>query len=1348
MATAPDGTRHQETYETAGWKKGITKQADEFSADDHTNPKKWTVVNWTQDDPNATYQLNPRITQTDIYDSVGNHKRTDVTYTSSFGLPSDVKEYNADGLTVLRRTHTEYLEASVTGGAYLTRRIIGLPKERYIYGTEGGTEALASKLTYEYDLTTGEFLADAGTVAQHGAAFDAGFTTRGNLCRVKRWDVQHPLNSLATETGYNTLGSVVFTRDALGHQKTISYIDSDSGARLAYPTTVTDPGNFSSALEYNYDMGAPTRTMDPKGAATKIYYDAAGRKLKVKSEFNSAYTRWEYDASGLFSKQLTTVDTGLAETFVMGVSDGAGRTRGTLRELPGSSGGYSAQRFSYNNVGQQVKQYNPTEVTIDATSPSNIASWLPAGGDSPSNGGAGWVYSSQKYEWKGRPTVTTNQDDTQKTITYGGCGCAGGEVTTMQGELVPIPGTSTQGRRTQKIYADVLGRQIKTEVLDWDGTTVYSTTTTKYNALDQVKRVRQYIGAAPSPEPDGEGSTYQTTTMTYDGYGRPKSKHVPGQNDGTQTVYEYFDDDTVKSTTDARGVKTTFAYNTRQLVTGVTYDKQGHTSVATDKGGTTDVPDTPAVTVSYDAAGNRETMTDGSGTTTYHFDTISRLSSEGRQLTGLSGTYTLSYEYTLSGALKKVNDVTAGTNFAYDFDRSGQMTTITSAGLGATAPLASSMQYRAWGALKGVSHGNGTSLALSYSSRGQITHYGVGGVTSDGQYGAVAHGSDFTYYGDGKVKFAADLFTDALVFGNYKLHDRAYSYDHAARLKEAYSGWEANQFATGTASGVDGAFRQSYAYDAFDNNTGRTGSIWTAADNDGQAFDSRGRVTAWEYDPDGRLVSRNEAAPNTQPYEALRDSYDAAGRLAQTTQKTSSSSLVNPNLILTTTRTKTETYDGAGQVVKETTTGQVNNGTPSTSATFYLRSSALGGRVISEYNGSGVRQVTHIMAGAEAVADSWNNSSGPAVIWRHTNPVTGDEIDTDAQGAVSSKVTLDPTGTNLGDTDPSTGTGGFDEGGGPSQGQMNKMYAQLLPPSAGGNAPQARVDGFQVNASVANFLLSVGAAKRSPNSTSVLTIYSKSRGENVGLAVYNPQAAEKGVAILGAGSLGYLPVGTNYTQGVGLQFQDWFGSYYSGLHQNFLSEKAAQVYSMPFLGRESPQDTSQQKNCATPNSLVKYFKTQFEAQWDKTAKSAKPGVEGEENGSLIFYEGATNKYPIVELSEGSHVRLGSTSYAPSVPGLPEVGPETSKALADFSSSRRSVYFLAFFHTHPDFAGFPPESRSGDPSDWDKQYQRDYGNVLGIIRTSKGYSFFSNGKAFRSGDAKADECIWELNRASN
>ena len=80
---------------------------------------------------------------------------------------------------------------------------------------------------------------------------------------------------------------------------------------------------------------------------------------------------------------------------------------GATTDHPGSSGGYSGRRFVYDVMGQAINA-NPTQTSASGA-PSQ---WNTAGDDAA----AGWVYSEQTYDWKGRPLVTTNQDLTTRTV--------------------------------------------------------------------------------------------------------------------------------------------------------------------------------------------------------------------------------------------------------------------------------------------------------------------------------------------------------------------------------------------------------------------------------------------------------------------------------------------------------------------------------------------------------------------------------------------------------------------------------------------------------------------------------------------------------------------------------------------------------------------------------------------------------------------------------------------------------------------------------------------------------------------------------------------------------------------
>lgn len=153
---------------------------------------------------------------------------------------------------------------------------------------------------------------------------------------------------------------------------------------------------------------------------------------------------------------------------------------------------------------------NPAEIT---------ASWAPTGAD---NGGWNWTY--QSYDWKGRPKLTTLPGGATRENTYGGCGCAGGEVTTVRDE---------RGRR-RKLTKDILGRLKQVDELNWDQS-VYATTTYTYNVLDQITNISQ------------AGQTART--FNFDGYGRLSWKFTPEQG---RMDYSYFANDTIQTVTDAR----------------------------------------------------------------------------------------------------------------------------------------------------------------------------------------------------------------------------------------------------------------------------------------------------------------------------------------------------------------------------------------------------------------------------------------------------------------------------------------------------------------------------------------------------------------------------------------------------------------------------------------------------------------------------------------------------------------------------------------------------------------------------------------------------------------------------
>ena len=428
-------------------------------------------------------------------------------------------------------------------------------------------------------------------------------------------------------------------------------------------------------------MGAVTRTEGPprggyqQGKVYTMQYDAVGRIQQVSTIIGGQYqynsTRWVYPDSQAYVQQYEVVQDGTGEMNFGTLLDGAGRTRGSWREHPGSAGGFSGQYIKYDVMGRVVQQSNPTEMN---------GSWQPAGDD------AAWVYTQQAYDWKGRPTVTTLADGWQRINSYGGCGCAGGEQVTATDE-------SGRGR---KLYRDVLGRLAKVEELNADAS-VYGTTLYQYNVRDQLTQITQHNSRIRS--------------FDYDGHGRLWHRTTPEQ--GT-TTYSYYGDDTLHTVEDARGATATYSYNGRHLVTAISY------------GVPAGVADTPNVTFTYDEAGNRLSMTDAAGSVSYSYDQFSRLTQETRSFTGV-GSFTLNYSYNVAGQLTSLQNP-FGSTVTYTRDRAGQVTSVSGTGAVSASSYVSSLTYRASGAAKQISYGNTRTLTLSYDSRLRQTGWDIPGV--------------------------------------------------------------------------------------------------------------------------------------------------------------------------------------------------------------------------------------------------------------------------------------------------------------------------------------------------------------------------------------------------------------------------------------------------------------------------------------------------------------------------------------------------------------------------------------------------------------------------------------------
>ncbi|PYS25033.1 MAG: hypothetical protein DMF72_03030 [Acidobacteria bacterium] len=912
----PDGTRYKELYNTSGFANGLPSLDEVWSGGVR---QKWSTFSWTQDNPALGYPVDPRLVDTTVTDVNGNQRRVSINYTSftrpsgsSCSLPSDVTEYAADAATPVRRIHTEYNLDS----AYLSRNIIGLMSSTLTYDG-GGT--LYSRSDFHYDESG---LQDPGGIVQHDASFDGGFIQgRANLTSITRFNANDLSQTTTSTTAYNVAGAMVSSTDASGHTTTIGYNDSNGGNSFSAPTSTTDPDGHVSNFQYDYDMGLRTAIQTPpaqgfsQGPIQTRQYDGARRLSQVTNTTSGAYTRLVYSPSQMWVEQFSTIQDGAGEAFSIQVMDGDGRVRATAHDHPTGTSGptpYSGVFVVYDNMGRVAQQSSAAETNSSVEISSQ---WIASGDDELT----GWTYTAQAYDWNGRPTVTTNPDGTTIVMSYNGCGCAGGDVITAREEAGRLRRTTT----------DALGRLAKVEELHKDGS-VYSTTQYSYDVLDHLTNI------------DQQGLP---RSFVFDGYGRLQSRTTPEQ--GT-TSYNYFADDTIQTMTDARGAGSTFSYNGRHLVTGITY------------GVPAGVAATANVSFAYDAAGNRTSMSDGLGSASYAYDQLSHLTSETRTFNAL-GSYTFSYSYNLTGKLTSITNPW-GAQVGYGYDKIGELTGVSGAGYANVSSYASGITYRAFGAIKGMTYGNGLTLSTAYDNRLRLTTATVSNVQS------YSYAYDYFNEHTGRVTYAQSNFNSSL--------DRSYEYDDFGRLAVSHTGAEARAHAfSGQWGTMDGPYSLGFNYDQWGNMTQRYG--WGGEVQGGGA---------------NQTSYINETFTNNR-----RDgfTYDAAGNLTNDLGQTFTYDATGQQTFASYMSVQQD-YDGDGLRARKNENGYT---------TYYLRSSVLGGQIVAEMDGSGnwMRGFVYQGGGLLAVQQG-------GVYWMHEDPITKSKRTTDMYGNVVSAIELDPWG--------------------------------------------------------------------------------------------------------------------------------------------------------------------------------------------------------------------------------------------------------------------------------------------------------------------------------------------------
>lgn len=406
-----------------------------------------------------------------------------------------------------------------------------------------------------------------------------------------------------------------------------------------------------------------------------------------------------------------------------------------------------------------------------------------------------------------------------------------------------LPATDPLGHKTSNTYdAD----QNLASATDADG----NTTAYAYDNANELTTVTRADGTTLSKTYDGDGNiTSQTdgagraTTYGYDALDRRTSATDPLNH---TTTYKYDAAGNQTSVIDAKGRTTTYGYDAANRLTSISYSDGL----------------TPNVTYGYENDGQRTSMTDGSGSSSYHYDSLHRLTGS----TDGAG-HSTSYSYDLAGNETGIT-YPNGKSVTETFDPANRLASVkdwlgntTSSGYDPDSNLTSTTfpadtgdidtyAYDATDQMSSInmSQGPSTLATLSY------TRDPLGQVTTETQTGLP--GSASTTY----------TYTKLSQLASAGAND--YSYDNAGNITQldgagGYSYNEAGELTSSPAA--------AYAYDALGERT-------TSTPNTGNA-------TTYAYDQAGHLTTYT---PPTGP--ATTFAYNGDGlRTAKSTGTTTSS---------------------------------------------------------------------------------------------------------------------------------------------------------------------------------------------------------------------------------------------------------------------------------------------------------------------------------------------------------------------------------------------------------------------------------------------------------------------------
>jgi RHS repeat-associated protein len=294
----------------------------------------------------------------------------------------------------------------------------------------------------------------------------------------------------------------------------------------------------------------------------------------------------------------------------------------------------------------------------------------------------------------------------------------------------------------------------------------------------------------------------------------------------------------VCSRTDARGITTTYSYDTANRLTQIAHsDTTGTFTYAHDAG-------------SY-AKGRLSSFTDPSGSETYTYDQMGRIKTLAKVIGGV--TYTISYQYNTGGLLTQLT-YPSGRNVYYNYDNVGHLCVVDVAADTNCTPSSTpyltiqSASYDASSRPLSATYGNGIVGSATYSpQRFELTSvsYVKGSTTLFGlnyyyQQTATQCPSGNSVGNNGQIQCATDVSAGAAGASGRSI---SYNYDQLGRLLTA----------TTAGSTQYPAWGLSETYDRYGNRTNQTVTAGSGP-SFSNAVNTNNRLVGYTYDASGNLI--------------------------------------------------------------------------------------------------------------------------------------------------------------------------------------------------------------------------------------------------------------------------------------------------------------------------------------------------------------------------------------------------------------------------------------------------------------------------------------------------------------